>query len=42
MVFRDAASRARLEKVVLLLEQEVREQTGEGSTLEERNGAARG
>ena len=36
----DAGSRARLQKLLELLEQEVREQTGEGSTLEERNDAA--
>lgn len=36
----DGASRARVAKLVDLLEQEVREQTREGSTLEERNDAA--
>ncbi len=36
----DEASRARLAKLVELLEREVREQTGGGSTLEERNDAA--
>jgi hypothetical protein len=36
----DAGSRARLEKLLELLEEEVREQTGGGSTFEERNDAA--
>ena len=36
----DAASRARLQKLVELLEEEVGEQTGEGATLEEENDAA--
>ena len=36
----DAKSRARRQKLVELLEEEVREQTGEGSTLEEENDAA--
>lgn len=36
----DDETRARRQKLVDLLEQEVRERTGEGSTLEERNDAA--
>lgn len=36
----DAGSRARLTRLVELLEEEVREQTGQESTLEERNDAA--